>query len=72
MPRLGGTQSASNGSLHDQLSKKLTFFGLVGIVMAALSFKERWDACGWYSIREVPALILLFHPRPRSLFGFGQ
>lgn len=24
---------------------KISFFGMVGIVMAALSLKERWDSC---------------------------
>jgi len=47
MPRLS---TSSNDSLSDQFSKRLTFFGLVGVVMAALSFKERWDA-----YRQVPS-----------------
>lgn len=50
MPRLN-RNIAINGvrlnddSVNNSFSKNLTFFGMVGAAMTAMSLKERWDAC---------------------------
>lgn len=35
----------ANPSIGDQINQKLTFFGMVGVVMTALKLKDRWDDC---------------------------
>ncbi|KAF7984221.1 hypothetical protein HWV62_16022 [Athelia sp. TMB] len=49
MPRFRRTQPAP-ASLGDHINERLTFFGMVGVVMAALKLKDRWD-----DYRELPA-----------------
>lgn len=48
MPQLPTSPRADNATQGQQVSNKLTFFGMVGGVMAALKFKERWDTCELY------------------------
>jgi hypothetical protein len=37
--------NTNNATIGDQINQKVTFFGMVGMVMAALKLKERWDEC---------------------------
>lgn len=45
MPQLPSSPRAERTPLREQIKSKLSFFGMVGGVMAMLKFKERWDAC---------------------------
>ena len=44
MPPFRRNQPA-NASIGDHINQRLTFFGMVGVVMAALKLKDRWDDC---------------------------
>ena len=42
MPR---NNADSDIDASDRINQKFTFFGMVGVVMAAFKLKERWDGC---------------------------
>lgn len=45
MSRFRRNNADGNVTIGDQVNQKLTFFGMVGLVMAALKLKDRWNEC---------------------------